>query len=99
MNLLYTVIVPHPPLIVPSVGKGESSKIWKTSKTVKKATPIETIHRLSVIAKQFLLHVYEGNLQTQGRRKIFFAAPSAFMLYSPMILTSTLLSRLPSNSK
>jgi len=32
MSIIHTFIVPHPPLIIPEIGKGEESKISETIK-------------------------------------------------------------------
>ena len=37
MSILSAVMVPHPPLIVPQVGRGEEKKIWKTTEAYGKA--------------------------------------------------------------
>jgi hypothetical protein len=55
INLSYTVIVPHPPFVVPLVSKEEENKIWKPFIAWQKLYPVERIHQFSGIARAFFL--------------------------------------------
>ena len=38
MSLLYSIFVPHPPILVPEIGKGEEAKCSKTLEAYRKVT-------------------------------------------------------------
>lgn len=50
MSILGTVIVPHPPIILPEVGKGEEKKIQKTIDAYW-----EAIHRIAVLQPETII--------------------------------------------
>ena len=85
MSILKTFIVPHPPLIIPNIGKGEENKIQKTienyekiAKAIKELSP-DTIIISSPHAPSyydvFFIHDSEyikGDLSSFGASNVSF---------------------------
>jgi len=88
MSLNFAAISPHPPIIVPEIGKGELSKVLPTVQAMKKlaATFREAeIETLIVISPHML--IYPDQFSIAGMKKLFgtfasFGAPDLMMEFA-----------------
>ena len=54
-------MVPHPPMIIPDVGRGSEAQIKETTAVYEQAADVAAIYRLAEVAGRKLLYVYTGN--------------------------------------